>query len=245
MADIPSSEELFALWRKQIEAGTDAWAKTVSQMAGQGQAPSAPPDPAMFWRPFMDQGVAGWAQLFSAGPVSPELMGQWKKFLDDWIAAWTRALEQAMGTEAFAQALGKTLDQFLTVQGAAKQTLEQSSQATLQSLGLPSRDQVVGLSRQLMDLEDRIEAIEDALGRARPPRCHRPETARETAKKAVKKIAKKKDSRRRRRRPRSRRRRPRRRPRAVGGGRPADEGTTDRPAGGGGRGRADPGGVAR
>lgn len=188
MTDIPSSEELFALWRKQIEAGTDAWAKTVSQMASQGQAPSAPPDPAMFWRPFMDQGVAGWAQLFSAGPVSPELMGQWKKFLDDWIAAWTRALEQAMGTEAFAQSLGKTLDQFLTVQGAAKQAVEQSSQATLQALGLPSRDQVVGLSRQLMDLEDRIEAIEDAVGALGRPE---PSPAK-TARKATKKNAKKK-----------------------------------------------------
>ena len=74
-----------------------------------------------------------------------------------------RGLEKAMGTEAFAEALGKTLDQFLTIQGKARQAAERSGKAAIDAVGLPSREQVVGLSRQMMDLEDRLEALEDRI----------------------------------------------------------------------------------
>ncbi len=172
MADSDASEELFALWRKQVEASTEAWSKAVEQMSSQGQGSTTPPDAAQFWQQFMDPGAAAWARFQSAGPVDPQTLGQWKRFLDDWIEAWSKALEKAMGTEAFAEALGKTLDQFLSVQGQAKEAAEKSSKVALDTLGLPSRDQVVGLSRQLMDLEDRLEALEDKLeaAGAAPPR---------------------------------------------------------------------------
>ena len=163
MAD-PTSDggDLFAMWRKQVEAGADAWTKAIRQMANQGQAPP-PPDPAQFWRQFSNLGPLGSVPFPGPGPVDPQVLAQWKKFLDDWIAVWSQAVEQAMQTEAFAAALGKTLDQFLTVQGKARQAAERSGKAAIDAIGLPSRDQVVALSRQMMDLEDRFEALEDKL----------------------------------------------------------------------------------
>ena len=163
MAD-PTSDhnDLFAQWRKQVEAGTDAWIKTVRQMASQGHVPP-PPDPMQFWRQFSNLGPMNAPPFPGAGPVDPETLAQWKRFLDDWIAAWSRGLEKAMGTEAFAEALGKTLDQFLTIQGKARQAAERSGKAAIDAVGLPSREQVVGLSRQMMDLEDRLETLEDKL----------------------------------------------------------------------------------
>ena len=163
MADPTSDrDDLFAQWRKQVEAGADAWIKTVQQMASQGHAPP-PPDPMQFWRQFTGTGPASTPPFPGAGPIDPQVLAQWKRFLDDWIAAWSQALEKAMGTEAFAQALGKTLDQFLTVQGKARQAAERSGKAAIDAVGLPSREQVVGLSRQMMDLEDRLEALEDKI----------------------------------------------------------------------------------
>ena len=164
------TSDLFAQWRKQVEAGTDAWIKTVQQMTSQGHVPP-PPDPMQFWRQFSNPGPMNAPPFPGAGPIDPQVLAQWKQFLDDWIAAWSRALEQAMGTEAFAEALGKTLDQFLTIQAKARQAAERSGKAAIDAVGLPSREQVVGLSRQMMDLEDRLEALEDkldALG-SRPP----------------------------------------------------------------------------
>ncbi|MXY24039.1 MAG: hypothetical protein F4Y45_05895 [Acidobacteria bacterium] len=176
MAEPTSSpDDLFAMWRKQVEAGTEAWVKAAQQMTSQGQVPN-PPDPTQFWRQFSSFGMPGASPFPGTGPIDPDVLAQWKRFLDEWLAAWSRALEQVMQTEEFAQALGKTLDQFLNVQAKARQATESTTKTVIDSLGLPSRDQVVGLSRQMMDLEDRIESLADKLDAlaARPPAAAAP-----------------------------------------------------------------------
>jgi hypothetical protein len=155
MVEHPSTQALIDLWKKQMEEGTQAWAK----IAAQGQAVDA----AAFLRPFMDPGMAAWSKVFAQGSVTPDLMTQWKQFLDQWIAAWSKVLEQAMGTEAFAQALGKSLEQWLTNQAPMRRIAEQSTEATLSTLGIPSRSQVLGIARQVIGLDDRIEGLEDRL----------------------------------------------------------------------------------
>jgi hypothetical protein len=154
-----STQQLFDLWRRQIEDSTQAWARLIGAPPG----PSGP-DAAVFWRPLMDQGIAAWSRIMSQAPVSPELMGQWKQFLDAWIEAWSKALGQAMGTEAFAQALGQYLDQWLAGYGPTKKATEQTMETTLHSLGLPTRGQVTGVAQQIVELEERLERLEDALG---------------------------------------------------------------------------------
>jgi poly(hydroxyalkanoate) synthase III subunit E len=154
MADNPS-QQLFELWRKQIDEGTQTWLK----MLGQGQ----PTDPQSFWRPFMDQGMAAWSKVMTQGAPSPDLMAQWKQFLDQWIAAWSRVLEQAMSTEVFAQAMGKQLEGFLAVSGPMKKAAEQQVEAGLAALGLPSRSQVVALAAQVVQLEDKVDGLDDRL----------------------------------------------------------------------------------
>ena len=159
MADQTGAQQLFDLWKKQVEEGTRAWLK----MAGQGQSP----DPQAFWRPFMDQGMAAWSKVMTQGTApSPDLMAQWKQFLDQWIAAWSRVLEQAMGTDTFAQMMGKQLQGFLNVSGPVKKAAEQQIDASLAGLGLPSRAQVVALARHLAQVEEKIDALEDKLDRA-------------------------------------------------------------------------------
>ena len=121
MAD--ASNQLFDMWKKQVEEGSQAWLK----MLGTPQA--APVDPQAFWRPFMDQGIAAWSKVMTQGQASPDLMVQWKQFLDQWIAAWSKVLEQAMGTEAFAKTLGKQMEGFLNAAGPAKKAAEQQVEA--------------------------------------------------------------------------------------------------------------------
>ena len=154
MAENPG-QQLFDLWKKQAEEGGQAWLK----MLGQGQ----PVDPQSFWRPFMDQGMAAWSKVMTQGTASPDLMTQWKQFLDQWIAAWAKVLEQAMSTETFAQAMGKQLEGFLGAAAPAKKAAEQQVEAALSAFGLPSRNQVVGLAWQLVQLEEKVEGLEDRL----------------------------------------------------------------------------------
>ena len=155
MADNSGTQQLFDMWKKQVDEGTQAWLK----MAGQGQAP----DPQAFWRPFMDQGMQAWSKVMTQGTASPDLMAQWKQFLDQWIAAWSKVLEQAMGTETFAQAMGKQMESFLNTSGPVKKAAEQQIDAGLAGLGLPSRSQVIGVAAQIVQLEDKVDGLEDRL----------------------------------------------------------------------------------
>ena len=149
------TQALVDLWKRQIEEGSQAWLR----MLGQGQAV----DPQLFWRPFMDQGMAAWSRLMTQGTPTPDLLAQWKQFLDQWIAAWSRVLEQAMGTEAFARALGAQLETFLNAAAPAKKAADQQLEAGLAALGVPSRAQVTGVAAQLVHLEQKVEALEDKL----------------------------------------------------------------------------------
>jgi Poly(R)-hydroxyalkanoic acid synthase subunit (PHA_synth_III_E) len=162
MATQGATQELFDLWRRSLEEGTQAWLKAMGPMS---QAPPSPPpfDFSQFWRPLLTQGMDVWQQAAAQGKVSPEFMQQWKAFMDQWIEVWSRALGQAMASEGFAQALGRYMDQFLSIQGPAKKAMEQYNDVALKTLGLPSRGQVVGVAAQVVNLEERIERVEDRL----------------------------------------------------------------------------------
>jgi hypothetical protein len=150
-----TTQQLLDLWKKQMEEGTEAWLK----MMRQGQTT----DPQTFWRPFMDQGMSVWSKLLTQSPASPDLQTQWKQFLDQWLAAWSKVFEQSMGTEAFAQMMGKQMEAFLNTGGPMKKAVEQQIEAGLAGLGLPSRTQVVGLAQQIVQLEEKVDRLEDRL----------------------------------------------------------------------------------
>ncbi len=155
MAD--TSQQFFEVWRKQFEEGAQAWARLV------GQSTTPPPDPTAFWRPFVEQWAQGWARMFSQTPMTPDLMTQWKQLLDQSIEAWSRVLGQAMQTEAFAQMLGRYLDQWLAGYGPVKKAADQSIEATLQGLNVASRTQLTALARQIVELDERVERLEDGV----------------------------------------------------------------------------------
>jgi hypothetical protein len=152
-----ATQQLFDMWKKQLDEGTQAWSRLV------GQAPPPPPDPLSFWKPAMEHALQTWARIFATTPVTPDLMTQWKQFLDQSIEAWSKALSEAMNTEAFAQMMGKTLDQWLTGQAPAKRASDQSIEATLQALNVPSRTQVAAVAKQIADLEVRLDGLDDTL----------------------------------------------------------------------------------
>jgi hypothetical protein len=84
--------------------------------------------------------------------------------LDQSIDAWSRALGQAMNTDQFAQLLGRYLDQWLVATAPMKKAGEQQIDAALQALNMASRSQVTAVASQIVDLEERIERLEDGIG---------------------------------------------------------------------------------
>jgi hypothetical protein len=151
--------QLLDMWRRQLEESTQAWTRMVTQ----APAPAAAGDPMAFWRPVLEQGLEQWARLFAQTPVSPDLMAQWKQFLDQWVEAWSRVLGQAMGTEGFAQFMGRSLEGWLAAQAPVKKASEQALEQTLQALNVASRTQLTAVAKQVIELDERLERIEDGI----------------------------------------------------------------------------------
>jgi len=112
----------------------------------------------------LNQGLEQWARLFAQTPMTPDLATQWKQFMDQWIEAWSKALGQAMNTEAYAQMMGKYLDQWLVANAPMKKAAEQQIDQALQVLNLASRTQLTAVAKQIVELEERLERMEDTLG---------------------------------------------------------------------------------
>jgi len=160
MADASTVNPLLDMWRKQFEESAAAW----TRMVGQVQAPPPPTDPTAFWRPVLNQGIEQWARLFAQTPMTPDLATQWKQFMDQWIEAWSKALGQAMNTDAYAQMMGKYLDQWLVASAPMKKAAEQQIDQALQTLNMASRSQLTAVAKQIVELEERLERMEDTLG---------------------------------------------------------------------------------
>jgi len=175
-----SGAQLFDMWRKQLEEGAAAWGKMFAQPA----AAPPPADPMAFWRPLVEQWVQASARAFAQTPMTPDVMSQWKQFLDQSIDAWSRALGQTMNTEAFAQTLGRYLDQWLVTAAPMKKAAEGGIDQALQTLNLASRSQLTAVARQIVELEERVERIEEAVNavlravqRGSDPAARGPDTA--------------------------------------------------------------------
>ena len=153
-----ATAQFFDMWRKQPEDSTQAWTRMVSQAA-----PAPTPDPMAFWRPVLNNGLEQWARLFAQTPVSPDLVSQWKQFLDQWIEAWSRVLGQAMTTDGFAQMMGKSLEGMLAAQAPFKKQGEQAIDQAVTALNLASRTQLTAVAKQIVELEERLERVEDGV----------------------------------------------------------------------------------
>jgi hypothetical protein len=115
------------------------------------------------WRKQWEEGAQAWARLFAQTPVTPEVLNQWKQVLDQSIEAWSRVLGQAMQTEGFAQWLGRYLEQWLNAYGPVKKAADQSLDAALATMNLASRGQLTAVARQLVELDERVERVEDGV----------------------------------------------------------------------------------
>jgi hypothetical protein len=153
-----TTTQLFDMWRKQLEESTQAWARMVSQAA-----PAAPPDPTAFWRPVLNQGLEQWARMFAQSPASPDLVAQWKQFLDQWIEAWSRVLGQTMSTEGFAQSMGRSLESWLAAQAPLRKAGDQALEQALQGMNVASRSQLTSVAKQIVELEERLERVEEGI----------------------------------------------------------------------------------
>ncbi len=91
----------------------------------------------------------------------------WRQLYDANEKAWTTALEQAMGTSEFGESSGRLLETML----AAQKSVRNNMRAYLETMNVPTREDiarlgelVIGLEEKSDQIADRLDALDDMIG---------------------------------------------------------------------------------
>lgn len=84
----------------------------------------------------------------------------------DWVAnserQWNGFLNNAMATDEFSQSMGRMMDVYLNVQKQMNEVMGR----VLQTVNLPTRDDILAVGERLSQIEDRLGRIEDMVQNA-------------------------------------------------------------------------------
>jgi polyhydroxyalkanoic acid synthase PhaR subunit len=87
----------------------------------------------------------------------------WRNMRDATLDAWSKAMIEAVNTEAYASATGAMLDASLSASAPFREALEKSMVQTLQMLNLPTRADFESLAERMTNLEMRLDDIDAKL----------------------------------------------------------------------------------
>jgi polyhydroxyalkanoic acid synthase PhaR subunit len=100
----------------------------------------------------------------------PDPYEMWRQLYEANERAWTTALEQAMSSQEFNESSGKLLETML----AAQKSVRDNMRTYLETMNLPTREDiarlgelVVGLEEKIDQLADRFDGIEEGVRRSR------------------------------------------------------------------------------
>jgi polyhydroxyalkanoic acid synthase PhaR subunit len=93
-----------------------------------------------------------------AGPDT-DVFAVWRQLYDANEKAWTTALEQAMGTSEFSESSGRLLETML----AAQKSVRDNMRAYLETMNVPTREDIARLGELIVGLEEKSDQIADRL----------------------------------------------------------------------------------
>jgi polyhydroxyalkanoic acid synthase PhaR subunit len=86
----------------------------------------------------------------------PDPFAWWKQLYEANEETWAKSMEQAMGTSAFAEALGRYMQSYLELQDLTRKGVERY----LETLNVPSRNDVARIAEQVIALESKIDDLD-------------------------------------------------------------------------------------
>jgi len=99
----------------------------------------------------------------------------WKQLYDANERAWSTAFEQTMGSPEFSESSGKMLEAMLAAQKAARENMR----SYLETINVPTREDIARLGELVVGLEEKIDQIIDRLDAMQP--AEREATSKATA----------------------------------------------------------------
>jgi polyhydroxyalkanoic acid synthase PhaR subunit len=88
-----------------------------------------------------------------------DVFAVWRQLYDANEKAWTSALEEAMGTSEFSESSGRLLETML----AAQKSVRDNMRAYLETMNVPTREDIARLGELVVGLEEKSDQIADRL----------------------------------------------------------------------------------
>ena len=128
-----------------------------------GQLPPFFPlnDLQQVWQQFYNTWAEQTRQAMSAGTTGQEVIFNAQKQWTEQLEAMAKTFAEVMGTEQFANLLGRYMEQSLVWQERMANASEPQMDSMLRAYHLPSRGQIDRLFERVIGLEDRIDDLED------------------------------------------------------------------------------------
>jgi polyhydroxyalkanoic acid synthase PhaR subunit len=101
------------------------------------------------------------SQKDSANPFDP--FGTWTTMRDAMLETWSKAMIDVVNSDAYAQATGALLDNYLSMSTPFQQAVETAMGRILAQLNMPSRAEVTGLAERLTNIEMRLDDLDAKL----------------------------------------------------------------------------------
>lgn len=101
------------------------------------------------------------AENNSQQPMNP--LESWIKLRDMMMESWSKAMADVVASDAYAQATGAMLDNYLSVSAPAHQAVERAMEPLLAQLNMPSRPEIISLAKRLTNIELRLDDFDAKL----------------------------------------------------------------------------------
>ncbi len=87
----------------------------------------------------------------------------WRSMRDTSMEAWSKAMIQAVNSDAYAKATGAMLDAYLSASSPFREIVEKTMVQVLQQLSMPTRDDVLSIAERLTNIEMRLDDLDAKL----------------------------------------------------------------------------------
>ena len=113
------------------------------------------------WQQFYNAWAEQAQKAMASGTPGPEVLLNAQKQWAEQLEAMAKTFAEVMGTEAFANMLGRYMEQNLVWQNRMANATEPQQDAMLKAMNMPSRGQIDRMFERVIGLEDRIDDLED------------------------------------------------------------------------------------
>lgn len=128
---------------------------------GQFASPFFGGDIQQMWQHFYNTWAEQVQQAVASGTPGPEAFLNAQKQWSEQLESMAKTFAEVMGTEEYANMLGRYMEQSLVWQQRMANASEPQQDAMLKAMNMPSRGQIDRLFERVIGLEDRIDDLED------------------------------------------------------------------------------------